>query len=243
MIEASNATQIRKTLDRQVIDAYKEDIEHGAIMPPLIVFAEQGSQRFILADGFHRLLAAINAGQKEVDVEVHEGRMLEALIYALGANAGHGLRRTNADKVNAVKIALKDPAISQMTQREIADICRVSHSTVCREIRRSTLGGKSGGNGEPGTSQPVEPFSHDIVRPTRPAPTQNTVDRGELIEALRMIRGIPYSGCVAYRTLELSNEMDPITYVVDWLTEILNEHLRFQHKSIDGQSADNDARE
>ena len=51
-------------------------------------------------------------------------------MFALGANTTHGIRRSNRDKINAVKLALKDPQILELTQQQIADICRVSRETV-----------------------------------------------------------------------------------------------------------------
>ena len=108
MIEATAATQVRTKLHKDLIDAYCEDIKNGAIMPPIVVFCEKGAERWILADGFHRLYAHIHAEKDEIEVTIHEGGRHDALIYALGANACHGLRRTNADKINAVKMALRE---------------------------------------------------------------------------------------------------------------------------------------
>lgn len=50
--------------------------------------------------------------------------------YAVGANAAHGLRRTNADKRRAVTMLLDDPESVQWSDREIAKACAVSHEFV-----------------------------------------------------------------------------------------------------------------
>ncbi len=210
-IEATTATQVRTKLHKDVISMYQEDIENGQgpAFPAIDVFAEKGSSRYILADGFHRLLAFVNAGKDEIEVTVHEGGMHEALLYALGANRAHGLRRSNADKVNAVKLALKDPAISKMPQQEIADICGVSRKTVTRVNVRDTTDNKPGA--KPEDNKPTN------NRPTKPAPTQNEVERDELRGALRVIRAFPYEGSEAVK-LELDpDDTADMEYCSAWL--------------------------
>ena len=234
-IEATKATQVRTKLHKDVIEAYCEDMKHGDIFPPIICFAEKDSERYILADGFQRLFAVQQAGKTEIEVELHEGGPLEALLFALGANAGHGLRRTNADKRNAVKMALKNPEISQYTQQEIADICRVERHMVSRISRRDLLD-ENGNNGNNGTKfHEPEENKPENVRPTKPEPTQEEHDRREFREALAMIRVLPYGGAEGYQRLNLSGDMKEINDVIDWLTEVLEEHVRCQHQETDNQ--------
>ena len=230
-IEATKATQVRTKLSKEVIDAYREDLEAGAIFPPIICFAEESSQRIILSDGFHRLYATIHAGHEEIEVELHEGGRHEALVYALGANTGHGLRRSNADKINAVRLALQDPEISQRTQQEIADICRVTRQTVNRISHREHLDE----NEQEGVTKLQEPEenSPDDIRPSRPAPTQVEHDRREFREALAMIRVLPYGGAEGYQRLNLSGDIKEINDVIDWLTEVLEEHNRCQYQETE----------
>lgn len=57
-------------------------------------------------------------------------------ILTVGANASHGLRRTNADKRKAVEILLNDDEWKLWSDREIARRCLVSHNFV-GDIRRS----------------------------------------------------------------------------------------------------------
>ena len=229
-IIATSATQVRVKLNKEVIDQYHEDLDAGAIFPPISVFREDGSESYWLGDGFHRLYAAIHAGHEEIDVEVHEGGKHEALIYALGANAGHGLRRTNADKINAVKLALKDPAISQLSQQEIADICRVERHTVGRISRRDSLNE----NNDDGTKfhDPGEPEENDAsnVRPTKAPPTQEMVDRDELRQAMSLIRAFPYTGDGTEKLGLSQDDIANVNYCIDWLTEALAVHLAAQYK-------------
>ena len=45
----------------------------------------------------------------------------DALLYAAGCNAGHGLRRTGADKLKAVRLILADPEWAKCSSRWIAE--------------------------------------------------------------------------------------------------------------------------
>lgn len=211
MIEATTATQVRTVLHKDVIEMYKQDIENGAVMPAIDVFAEKGSARHILADGFHRLLAHINAGLEEILVDVHEGGMHEALAFALSANRTHGLRRTNADKINAVKLALKDPEFSQLKQGEIADLCGVSRETVNRTSVRETTGRE-----DKKQSKPEKPTADDH-RPTKPEPTQAEIELAEVREALSAIKVLPYDGDAAQGSLGFDkDDIADLEYVSTW---------------------------
>jgi hypothetical protein len=61
---------------------------------------------------------------------VIDGSKRDAILCAVGANADHGQRRTNADKRRAVQTMLQDPEWSGWSDRQIADQCAVSHNFV-----------------------------------------------------------------------------------------------------------------
>lgn len=211
LVEATAATQVRTKLYKDVIDAYREDLEHGAVFPPIDVFCEKGAERWILADGFHRLYAHIHAEREYIAVKIHEGGMHAALLFALSANKTHGLRRTNSDKINAVKLALKDGEISQHTQQEIADIVGVTRETVNRISRRQTLDERP--ETEPGEPEDNGP---ENTRPTKPEPTQTETERGELRTALGMVRAFPYEGAEALKLELTQDDIADLEYVSTW---------------------------
>ena len=62
-------------------------------------------------------------------------------MHAVGANADHGVRRTNADKEKAVTIALTDPTISGMSDSQISINCRVSQPYVGKIRKKLTYNG------------------------------------------------------------------------------------------------------
>lgn len=125
-IVSDAGTQIRVALHEDTVKEYQEAYEGNAAFPPIDVFAD--GNRYILADGFHRVMAALLAKRPTVVAEVHSGSRLDAIKFALGANVSHGLRRTNSDKRRAVEIAVKEfPSLSQVA---IAGLCCVSTELV-----------------------------------------------------------------------------------------------------------------
>jgi hypothetical protein len=88
----------------------------------------QVADEFLVVDGFCRVMAATAAGKSRVPCEVHQGSFNDALRAACGANASHGLRRTNADKKRAATIAIQN--FPDLSSRELAEICGVSHAYI-----------------------------------------------------------------------------------------------------------------
>ena len=129
-------TQPRAALDEVIIDEYAEAMREGAKFPPVDVFYD--GQDHWLADGFHRIEAAESIGQPEFDVETHQGTRRDAVLFSVGVNAEHGLRRTNADKRRAVLTLLHDPEWSTWSNSVIARHCHVDEKTV-RIWRDSSL--------------------------------------------------------------------------------------------------------
>ena len=103
-ITVNEIVQQRVQLDETVIFEYTELIEDGGQFPPLKVFDD--GQNLILADGRHRYEAYQLVEIDMVPVEIIKGTERDAILYAVGANADHGLRRTNDDKRYAVKTML-----------------------------------------------------------------------------------------------------------------------------------------
>lgn len=134
-ISTTAGTQIRARIDADTVDQYAEAMrESGNKFPPVVVFHD-GSQ-FVLADGFHRVMAASRNDFKDIEADVRKGTRADALKFALSANSIHGLRRTNADKRRSVEMALAE--WPKLSDREIARICAVGYSLV-GEVRKDQL--------------------------------------------------------------------------------------------------------
>ncbi len=218
-IEATAATQVRIRIDKGMVDQYTEDFKNGADFPPVDVWREPNSDRNILSDGFHRHRAAINAGREELGCIVHEGTMVDALMHALGSNAEHGFRRSNADKRHAVEMALKDPTISKLTQQDIADVCRVHRNTV-RNIQNDLLS-EDTSKPEKKKKREAKPAEPDDFRDNGKEVTQDEVELEELREALGLIKAFPYPGENAVKLNPTKDDVADAEYASTWLAGLV----------------------
>ena len=123
-------TQLRGGLDLTAIEDYAADMKAGDEFPPLLC-VHDGS-KYYLFDGYHRLQAAIDSGIKELHVRVTAGSLEDASLAAAFVNQKHGVRRSNANKRNAVALVLSRKEAEGVSSREIARILRVSHTFVSR---------------------------------------------------------------------------------------------------------------
>ena len=114
-LRTNGGTQSRASLNESTVAEYAESIRLSVELPPVIAFFD-GSE-FWLADGFHRYNAHKVAGAMEIQAEVREGTRRDAILFSVGANASHGLRRTNEDKRRAVMTLLEDAEWSQWSAR------------------------------------------------------------------------------------------------------------------------------
>lgn len=126
-INKDRRTQLRIDTDGDQVENLQAAITDGDILPPVDVFAV-GDGTFWIADGWHRYIAAVGLKLDTIQAVVHAGGFKEALQFALGANATHGLRRSNKDKRHAVEVAVKE--FATLSNRAIADLCHVHHSLV-----------------------------------------------------------------------------------------------------------------
>ena len=131
--------QMRVEMSEQTIADYAEEMSTGTVFPPVIVY--YNGDAYWLADGFHRVEAARKIGREIIEAEIREGSDRDAILHGIGANARHGLRRTQADKRHAVETLLRNPVWSNWSDRHIAKVANVDHKTVGK-IRRETLGGE-----------------------------------------------------------------------------------------------------
>lgn len=129
-IDIYGGTQTRIATNDEAISGYAEAMEAGEEFPPIVLYYD--GAKYWLADGFHRYLARMRTQRATISAEVREGGRSDALSFALGANATNGLYRTNADKRNAVEIALEE--WPERSNAVIAEICKVSIDLVrkCR---------------------------------------------------------------------------------------------------------------
>lgn len=121
--------------------------------------------KLYLLGGFTRCEAITKVGGERVFAVTAEVTRDKALEIALGENATHGYRRTNADKSKAVRIALgKWPNKSASA---IAKICKVSHTYVANVIAKLKQVEKV---------EPKELEPSPVQQPIDSAPASNTTE-------------------------------------------------------------------
>jgi hypothetical protein len=127
-IRIDGGTQPRVEIDQAVVDDYAALYEGGTHLPPVIVFYDGAT--FWLADGFHRFWATQKARRDAILAEVHQGTKRDAQWYSFGANANHGLRRTQADVAHILKTMLLDEEWAGKSDGEIAKHTGIPRRTV-----------------------------------------------------------------------------------------------------------------
>lgn len=173
-IRIDGGTQPRAQIDQDVVSEYAEAMRAGVGFPSIRVFFD-GAERW-LADGFHRYHAARSAGLETLSAIVHSGTKRDAVLFSVGANAVHGLRRTNEDKRRAVMTLLADAEWGARSDSWIAEKCGVGDGMVA--ARRADLQVPESGTsphrvGKDGKSYPVQ-------RKPRAKPTLSEEQRNEI---------------------------------------------------------------
>lgn len=231
-IERRKELQIRP-LDQKTVNEYAEDYRAHALFPAIIVFAEEGSERYLLADGEHRVEGCKKAGFETILAEIRPGGIREALKYALGANVEHGLRRSNKDKRHAIKIAVNDPEWSGWSNRRIADLCKVDEKTVRRlrddlQPKRKAEKPKRVKSERKGKTVTVPAGNDKKDKPaekpkaSKPAPkTQDQINQQEFNAAIDDIAAMPHDGKEAAKRWKKIDNVKKIVVVRDWLNELL----------------------
>lgn len=160
-------TQSRVALSKETIAEYVEAIRDGVELPPIDVFFDGAD--YYIGDGWHRAYAWLAAQKINIPITMHNGGQRDALLFAAGANQGHGLKRTNADKRRAVEIMLRDAEWGEWSNVKIAEHCGVGDMLVADVRRQVPDSGTSEeldeeddakeSDGEPTPSEPPKPVT------------------------------------------------------------------------------------
>jgi hypothetical protein len=159
-IRIDGGTQSRVKIDENVVAQYADEMLNGDEFPPVVLFHD--GVDYWLADGFHRYFANKRINSPGISAEVKDGSVRDAILHGIKANNKHGLRPSNEDKRKGVMTMLKDIEWQDYSNRDIAEICGVSH-TLVNAIRKELEEGKPTGN-----SSTVKVNSR-IAKPSDPA--------------------------------------------------------------------------
>lgn len=127
-VQTDRATQSRAAMDNDTIAEYTEAWKNGEKFPPISVYWD--GEFFWCDDGHHRTISAKLAGKTTINADVKDGTRRDAILASAGANARHGLKRSNADKRRAALILLNDEDWSKWSDRAIAEMVGVSNRFV-----------------------------------------------------------------------------------------------------------------
>lgn len=136
-IRIDGGTQARARMSEDTIRNYADAMKDGVDFPPVVVFHD--GKDYWLADGFNRYYAHQSINRTEIEADVRRGNILDAKLFACGANATHGQPRSHEDKRNAVMMVLNEPIWKNMSERDVAKACNVSQSLVSTMKRSLTL--------------------------------------------------------------------------------------------------------
>lgn len=131
-----SSIQPREGVTKSTVKEYAALYADGHELAPIMVYQE-GSDYWV-ADGFHRIAAARQAGLTGIPAEVRQGSKRDAILYAAGANK-HGKPMSNEDKRRVVMRLLADAEWGTWSDREIAQHCGVDHTFVGRQRRSLVL--------------------------------------------------------------------------------------------------------
>lgn len=128
-VDLDHSPMVRADLRPEAIEEYaaiyKKDKKK---LPPIDLFLNAGSQKYLIGDGMHRYQAMRTLSFKGCSANVRPGNYEDALKFALTANERHGIRRSQADKRRAVEEAIKQwPKVSNV---QIANLSSVDDHTV-----------------------------------------------------------------------------------------------------------------
>jgi len=118
-IRLDDENQPRERIDEEVVAEYQERMEAGDDFPPVVVFFDDTDHW--LADGFHRVHAALKAKFKDIPAQIKQGDKREARWYSFGANKTNGQRRQPGDLSRAVEAILTDKEWAETSQNKIAE--------------------------------------------------------------------------------------------------------------------------
>ena len=169
-------TQSRAAISEDTVIDYAEAMQAGDTFPPVVVYHD--GVDYYLADGFHRLHAAKRLHKASIQADVRTGTLRDAILYSLGANHDHGLRRSNADKRKCVQTLLEDFEWGELSVNEMARICGVSPQLVTA-VKLEMEGGAKVSTVK--TNAPKKPVKLETVVE---APLNLTEEKDEAVQEL-----------------------------------------------------------
>jgi ParB-like chromosome segregation protein Spo0J len=132
-LTADLSLQIRGGINPKKVQQYQQIIREQELMDPVDAFYEEpisDKTKFLLADGFHRVMAYEGVGTEKIPCRLHVGTHADALRFTLKENGHHGAQLTNAEKRSACEKAVLDAEVSALTDKQISAMIGCSPTLV-----------------------------------------------------------------------------------------------------------------
>lgn len=230
-------TQSRAAISEETVTDYAEAMSAGDTFPPVVVYHD--GVDYYLADGFHRLHAVRRLGKTSIQADVRTGTLRDAILYSLGANNNHGLRRSNADKRKCVMTLLEDFEWGEMSVSEMARICAVSPQLVTA-VKLEMDGGIKVSTVKTNAPKKAKPVKLNNVVETPPVNLEQDEAVQELVAenqrladrlALQVMDATPEEKLAATQTIEELREQIRIL-------EIENQSLKISRDTFQRENAE-----
>jgi hypothetical protein len=141
-IRRDGRTQPRNHINHDVVERYRDAMEAGDAFPPVTVFFD--GEEYRLADGWHRVCAALCLGWQGIAAEVLPGGLRDAEWHSFSVNATHGYPRDKDDVGRILRRIFEDPVWSAKGLREISRHCGIPWSTVQYKHGKFVSSGQTG---------------------------------------------------------------------------------------------------
>ena len=144
VLKYDHSLQVRGGIDPAKVERYRKIMrdngEDGKVgtMDPITVFYETDDGPRWIADGFHRIEAAVAEKAETIPTLYRQGTKSRALRFALGENGHHGYPMTNAEKRHAAEMAVLDPDLGEMKDKDLARLIGCSQSLIADARRGET---------------------------------------------------------------------------------------------------------
>jgi hypothetical protein len=133
-IRRDGGTQIRANASPRMVEEYAGQMQAGDQFPPVTVWYDGAN--YWLSDGFQRVAAAEQIGRTSILAEIRRGSLSDARWSSYAANSRHGIRRSQADILNAIRHALEHSNARLLSQNQIAKYLNVPETTFRRLLKK-----------------------------------------------------------------------------------------------------------
>jgi hypothetical protein len=147
-------TQPRNHINHEVVERYRDAMEAGDAFPPVTVFFD--GAEYWLADGWHRVCAALCLGWQGIVVEIRPGGLRDAEWHSFSVNAKHGYARGRDDVERILNRIFADPEWSKKGLRAIHRHTHIPWSTVQYKYGKFVSSGQFGQMGKKPTMREAE---------------------------------------------------------------------------------------